>query len=76
MKLDFFADVFSQISDSNGHLALTRFSEYLQEVLALPAAVFESPSFAYSDNLATHIFDGVRTSDRQGYCKFQIFERF
>ncbi|XP_047491124.1 dystrobrevin beta-like isoform X4 [Penaeus chinensis] len=58
--LDKLRYVFSQISDSNGHLALTRFSEYLQEVLALPAAVFESPSFAYSDNLATHIFDGVK----------------
>lgn len=53
------SDVFSQISDGNGHLAMTRFSEYLKEVLALPAAVFESPSFSYSENLSTHIFDGV-----------------
>lgn len=66
--------MFSQISDSNGHLALTRFSEYLQEVLALPAAVFESPSFAYSDNLATHIFDGVRYRDKQGFLIFIVYE--
>lgn len=53
------ADIFSQISDSNGHLGLTRFSEYLQEVLTLPAAVYESPSFPYSEDLAASIFDGV-----------------
>lgn len=36
-----------------------RFAEYLQEVLALPAAVYESPSFSYSESLATSIFSGV-----------------
>ncbi|XP_066977294.1 dystrobrevin beta-like isoform X18 [Macrobrachium rosenbergii] len=58
--LDKLRYVFSQISDSNGHLALSRFSEYLKEVLALPAAVFESPSFSYSENLVRQIFDGVK----------------
>ncbi|XP_076028911.1 dystrobrevin beta-like isoform X4 [Oratosquilla oratoria] len=57
--LDKLRYIFSQISDSNGHLSLNRFSEYLKEVLALPAAVFESPSFTYSENLVDHIFDGV-----------------
>jgi EF-hand len=54
-----FADIFSQISDSNGHMIPQRFTEYLQEVLALPAAVYESPSFSYSDLLETSIFSGV-----------------
>lgn len=39
------ADVFSLISDTNGCLVLSRFSEYLQECLALPAMVLESPTF-------------------------------
>ncbi|XP_049940517.1 dystrobrevin beta isoform X1 [Schistocerca serialis cubense] len=50
--------IFSQISDGNGHMIVWRFSEYLQEVLALPAAVYESPSFSYSDGLANSIFPG------------------
>ncbi|XP_071530699.1 dystrobrevin beta-like isoform X2 [Panulirus ornatus] len=58
--LDKLRYVFSQISDGNGHLSLSRFSEYLKEVLALPAAVFESPSFSYSENLVTQIFDGIK----------------
>ncbi|XP_063905364.1 dystrobrevin beta isoform X3 [Zophobas morio] len=48
--------IFSQISDSNGHLLQWRFNEYLQEVLALPAAVYESPTFNYTDSLANTIF--------------------
>ncbi|XP_071447825.1 dystrobrevin beta-like [Hetaerina americana] len=48
--------IFSQISDGNGNLAHSRFDEYLQEVLALPAAVYESPTFAYNDGLAASIF--------------------
>ncbi|XP_069947811.1 dystrobrevin beta [Cherax quadricarinatus] len=58
--LDKLRYIFSQISDGNGHLSLSRFSEYLKEVLSLPAAVFESPSFSYSENLVTHIFDGIK----------------
>jgi hypothetical protein len=54
--------VFSQISDGNGHMVVWRFAEYLQEVLALPAAVYESPSFNYTEGLATSIFPGVRSS--------------
>ncbi|XP_059477599.1 dystrobrevin beta-like isoform X4 [Neocloeon triangulifer] len=51
--------IFSQISDGNGHMLQMRFSEYLQEVLALPAAVYESPSFSYSDMLEASIFSGA-----------------
>lgn len=53
------ADIFSQISDSNGLLLTWRFNEYLQEVLALPAAVYESPTFNYTDSLASTIFSPV-----------------
>ncbi|XP_026466491.1 dystrobrevin beta-like [Ctenocephalides felis] len=41
--------IFSQISDGAGQLLPWRLGEYLREVLALPAAVYESPSFSYSD---------------------------
>ncbi|XP_049879922.1 dystrobrevin beta isoform X1 [Pectinophora gossypiella] len=49
--------IFSQLSDGNGHLLMKRLSEYLREVLALPAAVYESPSFSYNDSLAVSIFN-------------------
>ena len=54
-----FPDIFSQISDGNGHLGHAMFSEYLKEALTLPAAVYESPSFPYTEHLASSIFDGV-----------------
>ena len=37
-----------------------RFDEYLREVLALPTAVYESPSFGYTEGLASLIFPLVR----------------
>ncbi|XP_063833884.1 dystrobrevin alpha [Ostrinia nubilalis] len=49
--------IFSQLSDGNGHLLMKRLSDYLREVLALPAAVYESPSFSYNDSLALSIFN-------------------
>ncbi|KAF5301319.1 hypothetical protein FQA39_LY10717 [Lamprigera yunnana] len=49
--------IFSQISDSNGLLLPWRFKEYLQEVLALPAAVYESPTFNYTETLSSSIFN-------------------
>jgi hypothetical protein len=39
-----------------------KFEEYLQEVLALPTAVFEGPSFGYSEAAASSCFDIVSTS--------------
>ncbi|XP_043277348.1 dystrobrevin beta isoform X3 [Venturia canescens] len=54
--MDKFRYIYSQISDSNGHMIHWRFSEYLKEVLALTAAVYETPSFVYSDGLASTIF--------------------
>ncbi|KOB75471.1 Transporter, partial [Operophtera brumata] len=49
--------MFSQLSDCNGHLLVKRLAEYLREVLALPAAVYESPSFSYDDALPLSIFN-------------------
>ncbi|XP_011335911.1 dystrobrevin beta isoform X3 [Ooceraea biroi] len=54
--MDKFRYIYSQISDSNGHMIPWRFADYLKEVLALTAAVYESPSFGYADGLADSIF--------------------
>ncbi|XP_018313365.1 dystrobrevin beta isoform X4 [Mycetomoellerius zeteki] len=54
--MDKFRYIYSQISDSNGHMIHWRFADYLKEVLSLTAAVYESPSFGYSDGLANSIF--------------------
>ncbi|XP_067144154.1 dystrobrevin beta-like isoform X2 [Centruroides vittatus] len=50
--------IFSLISDQNGHLVFSKFSDFIKEILALPCSVLESPSFCYSDGLASTIFDG------------------
>ncbi|XP_031843408.1 dystrobrevin beta isoform X3 [Nomia melanderi] len=54
--MDKFRYIYSQISDSNGHMIHWRFAEYLKEVLALTAAVYETPSFGYTEGLANSIF--------------------
>ncbi|XP_059608784.1 dystrobrevin beta [Phlebotomus argentipes] len=48
--------VFSQISDGMGQLLHFKLGEYLKEVLTLTAAVYESPTFHYTDNLETELF--------------------
>ncbi|XP_037913873.1 dystrobrevin beta isoform X5 [Hermetia illucens] len=48
--------IFSQISDSAGQLIPWKLGEFLREVLALPAAVYESPTFHYKENLEEEIF--------------------
>lgn len=52
-------DIFSQICDGNGIMVHWKFNEYLQEVLALPAAVYESPTFPFTSQLANDIFPTV-----------------
>ncbi|KAG7261205.1 hypothetical protein CRUP_011787, partial [Coryphaenoides rupestris] len=42
--------IFSQISDSNGAMIFPKFDQFLREVLKLPTAVFEGPSFGYTDH--------------------------
>ncbi|XP_058974836.1 dystrobrevin beta isoform X3 [Musca domestica] len=48
--------IFSQISDGAGQLVNWKLAEFLKEVLALPAAVYESPTFHYTDGLEEQIF--------------------
>lgn len=49
-------DVFSQVSDSNGVLVLSKFDQFLREALKLPTAVYEGPSFGYTQTLARSCF--------------------
>ncbi|XP_062824904.1 dystrobrevin beta isoform X2 [Anolis carolinensis] len=42
--------IFSQMSDSNGVMIFSKFDQFLREVLKLPTAVFEGPSFGYTEN--------------------------
>uniref|UniRef100_A0A8C4NJC1 Dystrobrevin n=2 Tax=Eptatretus burgeri TaxID=7764 RepID=A0A8C4NJC1_EPTBU len=48
--------IFSQISDSNGVMAQPKFDLYLREVLKLPTAVFEGPSFGYTEQATRSCF--------------------
>ncbi|XP_070556370.1 dystrobrevin beta-like isoform X5 [Ptychodera flava] len=56
--------IFSQISDSNGVLIWNKFDAYLKEVLALPRAVFEGPSFGYNETAARSCF-GYETANQR-----------
>ena len=57
-------DIFSQISDSAGELGYSQFDQFLREVLKLPMAVFEGPSFAYTEQAARTCFpQQVRPSE-------------
>ncbi|XP_052103144.1 dystrobrevin beta-like isoform X2 [Mytilus californianus] len=49
--------IFTQISDSSGCLIRSRFIDYLKDLLALPTAVFEGPSFGYNDTACRSCFD-------------------
>ncbi len=44
------SDIFSQISDSSGVMMFAKFDQFLREVLKLPTAVFEGPSFGYTEH--------------------------
>lgn len=44
------SDIFSQISDSSGVMVFAKFDQFLREVLKLPTAVFEGPSFGYTEH--------------------------
>ena len=46
-----FIDIFSQISDGAGQLVHWKLGEFLREVLSLPAAVYESPTFHYNEGI-------------------------
>jgi len=53
------ADAFSLVSDASGRMSRIRLDMFIQELLILPAAVFESPSFEYNDGIALSLFDQV-----------------
>ncbi|EEC09572.1 dystrobrevin, putative [Ixodes scapularis] len=52
--------LFSLLADSGGHLMPGRFAHFLEEALALPASVLESPTFHYTESLPAAIFDHSR----------------
>nr|XP_057923748.1 dystrobrevin alpha isoform X6 [Doryrhamphus excisus] len=54
--LDKLRYIFSQISDSAGIMTYSQFDQFLREVLKLPMAVFEGPSFGYTEQAAKSCF--------------------
>ncbi|KAM9495972.1 dystrobrevin, beta a isoform 3-T6 [Clarias gariepinus] len=48
--------IFSQIADANGAMTLSKFDLFLMEALKLPSAVFEGPSFGYTQHFARSCF--------------------
>lgn len=49
-------DIFSMISDTSGVMVYGRYDMFLREVLKLPTAVFEGPSFGYTEQSAKSCF--------------------
>lgn len=54
--LDKLRYIFSQISDAAGIMVYSQFDQFLREVLKLPMAVFEGPSFGYTEQAARTCF--------------------
>lgn len=54
--LDKLRYIFSQISDSAGVMTYPQFDQFLREVLKLPMAIFEGPSFGYTEQAARTCF--------------------
>ncbi|KAM3866207.1 LOW QUALITY PROTEIN: dystrobrevin alpha [Diretmus argenteus] len=54
--LDKLRYIFSQISDSTGIMVHSQFDQFLREALKLPMAVFEGPSFGYTEQAARTCF--------------------
>ncbi|KAM4727917.1 dystrobrevin alpha isoform 3-T3 [Anableps anableps] len=54
--LDKLRYIFSHISDSAGIMVHSQFDQFLREVLKLPMAVFEGPSFGYTEQAARACF--------------------
>lgn len=48
--------IFSQLSDCAGIMVHSQFDQFLREVLKLPMAVFEGPSFGYTEQSARTCF--------------------
>ncbi|XP_041848910.1 dystrobrevin alpha isoform X6 [Melanotaenia boesemani] len=54
--LDKLRYIFSQMSDSAGIMVHSQFDQFLREVLKLPMAVFEGPSFGYTEQAVRACF--------------------
>ncbi|XP_057713738.1 dystrobrevin alpha isoform X4 [Corythoichthys intestinalis] len=54
--LDKLRYIFSQISDPAGIMEYAQFDMFLKEILKLPMAVFEGPSFGYTEQAAKSCF--------------------
>uniref|UniRef100_A0A8C5QDR9 Dystrobrevin n=1 Tax=Leptobrachium leishanense TaxID=445787 RepID=A0A8C5QDR9_9ANUR len=54
--LDKLRYIFSMISDPSGMMIYARYDSFLREVLKLPTAVFEGPSFGYTEQAAKSCF--------------------
>ncbi|XP_051808859.1 dystrobrevin alpha isoform X5 [Acanthochromis polyacanthus] len=54
--LDKLRYIFSHISDSAGIMVYSQFDQFLREVLKLPMAVFEGPSFGYTEQAVRTCF--------------------
>ncbi|XP_061551214.1 dystrobrevin alpha isoform X7 [Phycodurus eques] len=54
--LDKLRYIFSQISDPAGIMVYAQFDQFLREILKLPMAVFEGPSFGYTEQAAKSCF--------------------
>ncbi|ESP05210.1 hypothetical protein LOTGIDRAFT_103176 [Lottia gigantea] len=49
--------IFTQLSDSTGCMIWSRFEVYLRDILTLPTAVFEGPSFGFNQSAARSCFE-------------------
>ncbi|XP_053739816.1 dystrobrevin alpha isoform X2 [Synchiropus splendidus] len=54
--LDKLRYIFAQISDASGTMVPSQFDHFLREALKLPVAVFEGPSFGYTEQAARTCF--------------------
>ncbi|TSL82587.1 Dystrobrevin alpha [Bagarius yarrelli] len=54
--LDKLRYIFSQIADPTGVLIYSQFDQFLREVLKLPVAIFEGPSFSYTEQTTRTCF--------------------
>ncbi|XP_035310719.1 dystrobrevin alpha isoform X2 [Cricetulus griseus] len=59
--------IFSMISDSSGVMVYGRYDQFLREVLKLPTAVFEGPSFGYTEQSARSCFSQQKKVTLKGF---------
>uniref|UniRef100_A0A8C3L815 Dystrobrevin n=1 Tax=Chrysolophus pictus TaxID=9089 RepID=A0A8C3L815_CHRPC len=60
--------IFSMISDSSGVMVYGKYDLFLREVLKLPTAVFEGPSFGYTEQSAKSCFSQQVNEERLSSC--------